>query len=106
MVDYDPQDLTRFTAEERAWLKRKPKWKTHTAQQLRIARRRSNIMLKTLAQCYGVSRVSFLKYERDADRKLIRFWAEMYGLRFTEPARAAPAARPPARRTHRSAPQA
>ena len=71
MADYD---LTKFTAEETAWLKRKPQWKTRKARQLRIARRRSNVMLKNLALTYGVSRVSFLKYERDGDAGLLHFW--------------------------------
>ncbi len=50
-------------------------------QRLRLARRRSGRQLRALATAVGVSHVTFLKLERRADLRLVRFW-ESNGFRF------------------------
>lgn len=43
-------------------------------QRLRLARRRSRRHLRPLAKAVGVSHVTLLKMEREANQKLVRFW--------------------------------
>lgn len=50
-------------------------------QLLRLARRRSARQLRPLAAALGISHVTFLKYEREANQKLVRFWCGQ-GYRF------------------------